>query len=33
MIFNLIGLIIGIMILGAGIYYLVKEMLMNAYKL
>lgn len=25
MIFNVIGLIIGIMILGAGIYYLVKE--------
>ena len=25
MIFNIIGLIIGILILGAGIYYLIKE--------
>ena len=25
MIFNIIGLLIGIMVLGAGIYYLVKE--------
>lgn len=25
MIFNIVGLVIGLMILGAGIYYLVKE--------